>query len=421
MSDNREKIINDFHEEIKHAYEPGAKVMSADRELRFCFELQRDRLSKKKLTCTEEMVRRGALPGAINNVRSWNDGHYRTTWAVDNIEHTKTYSRDGMRMYKKSGKQLIYETVVDVHDGEDVSNDNYCCPNCGAVSTIAALQEGCPHCGTSFKMTELYPKVSNFFYVRDIAGNGKELWHTVLKHGLCLLPVTIGMLLWLNYSEYGITPLDLLTNPGKLLWMLVCMVVMTPIVGYMGFFLHMFGMALKALIMDLPLIFSIITSRKAFAYRMSQISPEYTFERFSARMMSLLKIVAYSDRDDELPFYKGKDLGSLFDDVTDITFRGMATCKQVKARDNMVYVTADLYVETEHDCGTKIKAKRETYRVTAGRRLDVPFTTNFSITEIECKSCGGSFNAYKTNKCPYCGTEYRPEYEDWALYDIKKR
>ena len=45
MSSHKEKIIKDFREEIKHAYESGAKVMSADRELRFCFELQRDRLA----------------------------------------------------------------------------------------------------------------------------------------------------------------------------------------------------------------------------------------------------------------------------------------------------------------------------------------------------------------------------------------
>ena len=63
MSESRERIIKDFREEIKHAYEPDSKVMSADRELRFCFELQRDRLAKKRLTCNEEMIHRGAPAG----------------------------------------------------------------------------------------------------------------------------------------------------------------------------------------------------------------------------------------------------------------------------------------------------------------------------------------------------------------------
>ncbi|MCR5432513.1 MAG: hypothetical protein K6E95_08145 [Lachnospiraceae bacterium] len=46
MSDNREKIISDFRDEIRHAYEPDAKLMSADRELRFCFELQRKHIQE---------------------------------------------------------------------------------------------------------------------------------------------------------------------------------------------------------------------------------------------------------------------------------------------------------------------------------------------------------------------------------------
>ncbi len=421
MSGNREKIIADFREEIKHAYEPGARIMSADRELRFCFELQRDRLARKKLTCTEEMTHRGQFPNGLNRVRSWQDGQYETTWAVDFIDHKKTYSRDGMREYRKKQKQSMYETVVDVRGGEDVSRDRYSCPNCGAISTVAELQEGCSHCGTSFKMSELYPKVSNFFYVYDEGGTGKEIFQKVVKYGLCLLPVTCGLVLWMGYSQKGILPVDYIKNPGKLITMIIGLILTTPVVGFFGWFLSIWLRFIKMILTDLPLIFSIMASRKKFAYRMSQICPEYTFERFAARMMSLLKIVAYSDNDGELPFYKGKDLGDLFDDVADITFRGMATCTRVREEDNIVYVTADLYVETTHDRGDKIKVKKETYRVTAGRRLDMPFATNFSITEIECRSCGGSFNAYKTNKCPFCGNLYDPEYDDWALYEIRKR
>ena len=47
MSDKRAKVAADFRKEICHAFEPGAKVMSADRELRYCLELQRERLEKR--------------------------------------------------------------------------------------------------------------------------------------------------------------------------------------------------------------------------------------------------------------------------------------------------------------------------------------------------------------------------------------
>ncbi|MCR5120784.1 MAG: hypothetical protein K6B44_14330 [Lachnospiraceae bacterium] len=420
VPDNKEKVIRDFREEIKSAYEPGAKVMSADRELRYCLELQRDRLVNRRLTFKEEMVHRGQFPGGLNNVRSWKDGHYETSWAVDFIDHNKTYQRDGMITYKKTEKQSMYETVVDVREGEDVSEDTYCCPNCGAVSTIAVLQEGCPYCRTSFKMSELFPKISNYFFVYDISGKADNLGKTVLRYGCYLLPVNLALFLGISYFQQGITPFDYLSDPGMLIKLLVGMAILTPVLGFFGWIYSVIFDFIRLAKKDLPVLFSTAGSRGKFAYKMSAICPEFTFEYFTSRITSLFKIVVFSDHDEGLPFYRGPELGSIFDDVVDVAFRGSMGCKRIKEKDDMVYVTADIYVETAHDLGRRIKVETETYRITAGRRTDIPFSTNFSITKIQCRNCGGSFNIFKSKKCPFCGSEYQAEYDDWAIYDIKK-
>ena len=145
----RDAVAAAFHEELKHANEPGAKVMSADRELRYCLELQQKRIANRSLRFTDEMVPGAYFQEGFNNVRSWQDGQYETSWSVGFVEHTKTFDRPNMKPYKKKEPQAIYETVVDVRSGEDVSDDTYCCPNCGSVSTIRELQEGCSHCGTA--------------------------------------------------------------------------------------------------------------------------------------------------------------------------------------------------------------------------------------------------------------------------------
>ena len=85
----------------------------------------------------------------------------------------------------------------------------------------------------------------------------------------------------------------------------------------------------------------------------------------------------------------------------------------------MVNVTADLYFEISRDLGNKIKTRDEVYRIKAGRRTDIPYTNNFSITNIQCASCGGSFDAFKSNKCPYCGSEYDQEKNDWVIYEMR--
>ena len=51
----RDAVASAFREEIRHAFEPGVKVMSADRELRYCLELQRDRLARRNLQYKEDM------------------------------------------------------------------------------------------------------------------------------------------------------------------------------------------------------------------------------------------------------------------------------------------------------------------------------------------------------------------------------
>ncbi|MBP5472379.1 MAG: hypothetical protein J6Y12_06890 [Lachnospiraceae bacterium] len=413
MTDNREKVAADFRNEISHAFEPGAKVMSADRELRYCLELQRDRLEKRNLRYKEEMIHRGPFPNGLSRVRSWKDGHYDTSWTVDFITHNRTIQRDGMKTYRKSVPQSIYETVVGVRDGEDVSGDRYSCPNCGSVSTIAELQEGCAHCGTHFEMSELYPKVKNYYFVFDMSGKAEKMFKTVVEYGLYLLPVNILMCLSVIAKTYG--GLGALASPRVLFTALVTTVIMIPIIGYFGWFLDCFRRAFTVM----PSLFEVIGSRTRFESHMSVISPEFTLEYFAAKMMSLFKIFVFSDKRAELPFYRGSGNGEEFDNIVDVASKGYIACKSVRATGNMVNVTADLYFENSRDLGNKIKTRDEVYRIKAGRRTDIPYENNFSITNIQCSSCGGSFDAFKSRTCPYCGTEYDQEKNDWVIYEMK--
>ncbi|MCR5620179.1 MAG: hypothetical protein K6F65_08765, partial [Lachnospiraceae bacterium] len=108
-----------------------------------------------------------------------------------------------------------------------------------------------------------------------------------------------------------------------------------------------------------------------------------------------------------------------FDNIVDVASKGYIACKSVRATGNMVNVTADLYFENSRDLGNKIKTRDEVYRIKAGRRTDIPYENNFSITNIQCSSCGGSFDAFKSRSCPYCGTEYDQEKNDWVIYEMK--
>ena len=425
----RAAVAGAFREELGHAMEPGAKVMSADRELRYCLELQRDRIARKNIRFTEEFdPGKKPVRSAVNNVRSWQDGHYETSWSVGYINHKKTAERSGMKTFKRKDPQSICETVIDVRNGEDVSGDTYCCPNCGAVSTIRELQEGCSQCGTSFHMTELYPKVGNYFFVPDPGVSTEPIWKTVTRCGLRSLPVTLILFAPIVLQDpsashsmiSAYTPENwVVPSLSRVIAYIVTMIVASPILGYFVWFLSLFFAGFKTLGKETPAALSVGSSRKRFASRMATISPAYTFETFSSKITTLFRILVFSDSRESLPFNAVKDVGTDFDNVVDCTFHGWMSCKKIKVENNNVYVTGDVFVDTTRDMGDRLKVRSEVYQITAARRTDVPFSTNFSIAKIQCPSCGASFNSFKSKNCPYCGKECEPPKEDWVICDVK--
>ena len=64
----------------------------------------------------------------------------------------------------------------------------YSCPGCGAVSQISVLQSGCPFCKTFFSMNELFPKVTNYYFLQDDSLTDKEFKNTMRK---VLLPCIV--------------------------------------------------------------------------------------------------------------------------------------------------------------------------------------------------------------------------------------
>ena len=222
-----------------------------------------------------------------DNVRSWQDGQYETSWSVGFVEHTKTFDRPNMKPYKKKEPQAIYETVVDVRSGEDVSDDTYCCPNCGSVSTIRELQEGCSHCGTAFKMSELYPKVTNYFFTYDTHGKRDSIKKTVIKYGLYSLPVMIPLMVGVAWYQRHTMPETYGPfTPMILIRYALGTILISPLIGYFMWMFSIFAAAGRQIGTGTGPALSVGRSRKKFEAKMSKIMPAYTFETFSSRITS---------------------------------------------------------------------------------------------------------------------------------------
>ena len=53
-------------------------------------------------------------------------------------------------IYERVTEDTMYETVVHTPNEQELTRMSMTCPNCGAVSTVAALTEGCPYLSYSF-------------------------------------------------------------------------------------------------------------------------------------------------------------------------------------------------------------------------------------------------------------------------------
>lgn len=74
---------------------------------------------------------------------------------------------------------------MDTKGEQLVENEDYVCPNCGAVSTVKGLLDGCDYCNTFFKIDELFPKVTNYvenaYVCKNMTWCRKQVWDKTLK------------------------------------------------------------------------------------------------------------------------------------------------------------------------------------------------------------------------------------------------
>ena len=55
------------------------------------------------------------------------------------------------------------------------------CTNCGNKDNSSNFLDGCPYCGTFFKMEDLFPKTTNFFMIKDHGYTEKEIKGNIFK------------------------------------------------------------------------------------------------------------------------------------------------------------------------------------------------------------------------------------------------
>lgn len=112
-------------------------------------------------------------------------------------------------------------------ENDEWKSERYICPNCNNIVKIEELEsEGCSYCGTKFLMSQLYPKVTNYYILENLPNgkfNIKDLVDIII---VCFLFVTIlSFILYCNapdiLGDYDTKRVLFTMYSGGLIWGLI--------------------------------------------------------------------------------------------------------------------------------------------------------------------------------------------------------
>lgn len=324
-------------------------------------------------------------------------------------------TRDGKKLFEDNKRSSMYATITDVISGVHPDDEVCSCPNCGSVSTIAGLQDGCPFCGTRYKMSDLFPKVTGYYFIEDVSLAGDEGKRIMRKF---MIGAVIAILLFALIVEFFVFKDQHARGEEFNFGLLLAPLFLIPIGIAVGYFAYSFYLIFRTIAVGSRQSagkWGAIGSRGSFEKRMKAIFPDFSFEYFTGKAISLIKTAVYAPNEQELLFYRGDALAPEFKDIIDLNYGAALGLADFKEEDGRVIVSTDAFFDVLYDTDGKIRSRKEKYRAVFIRRTDIPIDMRFSMTKIQCPTCGGSFNAVQNRICPFCGRSYDIESQDWIL------
>ena len=387
----------------------GKGLKYASRELRYCLNEQRKRLQKKGIFAEE----------SYEHVQE----EIRGSLLKDGDPYTASIVyREGKRIlsYRNKEKSLkeykepvtFYGCLLDKKGYED----KLCtCPNCGHQTMLSGLNEGCPYCGTVFETEDSYPVFTSFYNVSSITERATLMDR--LKKRMIIAAIVVGLLMlvvcFISYDDYQpifrvIASLFMGCFTGAMA------ALMTYLFSSILLLIKVFHEAGKAL----PLLPG-LTTRKKLTAKLQSIDPDFSFEYFEGRILSLFRTIAYSDDRDSLSIYTGQQDLSGLDDLIDIQYRGVLQLKDVKITEDMTQVRVKAFLTNTY-AKDRIYRRDENYLLTVERENGSRTDPGFDLLKIQCPNCGSTFDALHEKNCPHCGSSYDLVHDDWVIREIRR-
>ncbi len=388
-----------FVQQLSGWYGGGEMPQLASQDLRFALELQKQKMNSLGLGM--QCAMKGSSGTDKNNAVgiSYSDRVFNNCIVSGNLHMTRSFSN---QVYKDTDEIGLTAVIQDLKGGVQPDKKMpLSCPNCGAASTLGELEDGCEYCRTKFLMSELYPKVSNFFitrhadYSQNSAKNKRQLMAFM---ACCIIPMVL---------------IPSIIFRDQIIARIIVGIMVGGIIG-----LVLFGFK------KLFETFSLIGKQArggggtiSTLHRLNKIKkfdPEFSGEYFRDKAIALFRIAVYSKNSAELACCKCGCPDRAADIIEADIFNLNVNSCEIKG--DVCEVETTLFLDCLHfNKKGKIVFKCDKFRMRMRKRLKKPTELGFSMQAVSCHSCGASFDAHNVKECPYCRTPYELEDDDWVM------
>lgn len=401
--------LDQFTDELHEWSLSGKEPSCASRDLRYFLDLQEKRLRKSNIVREEEYTH---VEDEINGCAERAENGYSSKILYREAVQHITYQKDGKQIKKIRRPVNLYVSFVDKEGHE---NREYSCANCGHALTALQARDGCPYCGAFFEIDDVYPCVSSYYTVPGIverAGLMDRLKREMVIAG-CIFGAVIAALFLFSWDD-----LDMIFRVIAALLAGAFYGVVAAFVWYMIRSFILLVKVFKEAGRAMPLL-KTMRSRKKMLDSMKAYDPDFSYEAFEGRVISLLRTIVFSDDRNTLSIWEGDRDLSDFDSVADMQYRGAVYIKSCVQRGQLLQVEGTAYL-TDTYIRRTVREKDEKIGFILEKEVEGRADPGFSIHRVACFSCGGSFDAMHRSSCPYCGNPYDLKKKDWIIKDMWK-
>ncbi len=413
-----EGIRDTFIKDLERFYEDGTEPSQASQDMRYFLHQHEKRLAEKGVKIQRRYT---FTQNGVKHSFTRNRPPYTVDRSFVECDSSTLYTNASTQKRLKRPKKSASIFYANILNRLDIQDAEYICPNCGHKATLEIFTNGCPMCGTRFQMKQLFPCVSNYWLMSQLAPRFS-------MEGLVRVIATLAVLLGLGVGSYVGFQYWSDAGIGGALFFGIGAALLT---GFMSFiciyllfsivFMHFMFWKMITHAVSTADIASASLTKNSLKQAMQRFDPEFSYELFEGKAMSLFRAIVFSEDRTNMSIYRGDPDLPGFDDIIDIDYRGAMKYLNSRIQDgNILVLLVRLYMFNTYLIDGKIVQKKEDFNMTLIKRLTAQEDLGFSIHAVNCKTCAASFDAMHVLQCPTCGTPYHLEDEDWVVVGLKE-